>query len=143
MAAPKNNQFWRMVKNPGRPKKYQPAGLWKIALEYFEHVDNNPMYAPTVHGKNSEIINVPKPIPYTLAGLCVYANISKQTYNEYESNKDFLDVTTRINEILYSQKFAGAAAGLFNANIIARDLGLADKKETKHSGSIGIDKWLE
>jgi hypothetical protein len=30
---------------------------------------------------------------------------------------------------MYEQKFSGAAAGLLNPNIIARDLGLADKSE--------------
>jgi len=29
----------------------------------------------------------------------------------------------------YTQKFEGAAANLFNANIIARDLGLKDKQQ--------------
>jgi hypothetical protein len=32
---------------------------------------------------------------------------------------------------MYAQKFEGAASGAFNANIIARDLGLADKTEMK------------
>lgn len=32
-------------------------------------------------------------------------------------------------EIIRRQKFEGAAADLFNPNIIARDLGLADKSE--------------
>ena len=43
--------------------------------------------------------------------------------------KDFSQVITRIGKIIYDQKFSGAASGFFNANIIARDLGLADKKE--------------
>jgi len=42
---------------------------------------------------------------------------------------DFVGVTTRAEEVIYNQKFAGAAAGLLNANIIARDLGLSDKKD--------------
>ena len=32
-----------------------------------------------------------------------------------------------MKEIIYNQKYSGAAAGFFNANIIARDLGLANK----------------
>ena len=34
-----------------------------------------------------------------------------------------------MEEIIRQQKFEGAAANLLNANIIARDLGLADKAE--------------
>ena len=37
--------------------------------------------------------------------------------------------------MIYEQKFTGAAAGLLNPNIIARDLGLADK--TDHASSDG------
>ena len=40
---------------------------------------------------------------------------------------EFSSVITRIRETIYQQKFEGAAVGAFNANIIARDLGLADK----------------
>ena len=35
---------------------------------------------------------------------------------------------------MFEQKFAGAAVGLFNANIIARDLGLADKQDITTNG---------
>lgn len=35
---------------------------------------------------------------------------------------------TRVEQIIRQQKFEGAAAELLNPNIIARDLGLADKK---------------
>lgn len=40
-----------------------------------------------------------------------------------------MEVTTYVEEIIRTQKFEGAAVGAFNANIIARDLGLSDKKE--------------
>ena len=42
-----------------------------------------------------------------------------------------MTVIERIEQTVYSQKFEGAAAGLLNANIIARDLGLADRREDK------------
>ena len=35
---------------------------------------------------------------------------------------------------MYSQKFEGAASGIFNANIIARDLGLSDKQDITTGG---------
>ena len=43
-------------------------------------------------------------------------------------------------EIIRTQKFAGAAADLLNANIIARDLGLADKNEVtgKDGGPVEV-----
>ena len=46
-----------------------------------------------------------------------------------DDEKDFSSVITRIEQTIYAQKFEGAAVGSFNANIIARDLGLKDKSE--------------
>jgi hypothetical protein len=40
-----------------------------------------------------------------------------------------VQVTTRVDEIIRTQKFQGAAADLLNPNIIARDLGLSEKSE--------------
>lgn len=43
------------------------------------------------------------------------------------NHKDFLPVITRIEEIIETQQFTGATIGEFNANIIARKLGINDK----------------
>lgn len=44
---------------------------------------------------------------------------------------------------MYAQKFEGASVGAFNANIIARDLGLIDKKEVEHAGNINSTTRVE
>jgi hypothetical protein len=49
-----------------------------------------------------------------------------------EINKDFSKVLTHVREVIYNQKFTGAAAGFLNPNIIARDLGLVDKAKVEH-----------
>ena len=74
----------------------------------------------------------------TIASLCIYLDINKSTWFDYAKRDGFSDVTTRVEEIIYSQKFQGAASEFFNANIIARDLGLADKSELtgKNGGPI-------
>lgn len=43
----------------------------------------------------------------------------------------FSDVTSRAEDIIYDQKFSGAAADLLNANIIARDLGLKEQSQVE------------
>lgn len=43
-----------------------------------------------------------------------------------------------VETTIYTQKFEGAAVGAFNSNIIARDLGLADKKEI--DASVTVDR---
>ena len=67
----------------------------------------------------------------TLSGLCLFIDIDLGTWDNYRKNQDFFRVTKEIEQIIYNQKFSGAAADLLNANIIARDLGLADKQQAE------------
>jgi hypothetical protein len=71
----------------------------------------------------------------TIGGLCLFLDISQQAWSEYKSREGFGEVTKQIDETIRNQKFQGAAADLLNANIIARDLGLADRQE--HTGRDG------
>jgi hypothetical protein len=56
-------------------------------------------------------------------------DISKDTWVNYKERKGFLEVSTRVEGIIYTQKFEGASVGAFNSSIIARDLGLKDNSE--------------
>lgn len=136
MAAPEGNQFWRLA-DWGNPKAYTPDELWSKACEYFEWCDSNPWNKhEAIKGGDAagSVIDIPTERPYTLHALCIFSGIVTNTFRNYEQDEAFLSVTTRIREIIYSQKFEGAAVGAFNANIIARDLGLTDKKELDHKG---------
>lgn len=162
MAAPAGNQFWKLRAKHGRDKLFaSPELLWEAATEYFEWCDANPFLeseqlkqTPKAYKKEgtdewiqpSPIIGLPKPRPYTLNGLCIYLDVSTSYFKEFKKTidvKDFLPVITRIEETIYEQKFAGAAAGFFNGNIIARDLGLANKEEVKHEGDFNITLKLD
>lgn len=144
MAAPEGNQFWKLRKKHGRDKKYDTAEeLWNEACEYFQWCDNHPlMKAEAVRGGalSGQIIEVPIKRPYTLHGLCIFMGVNTKYFNDLtdelkeKPNKDFSEVITRIKEIIYCNKFEGAVAGFFNANIIARDLGLTDKKDLTTAG---------
>lgn len=79
----------------------------------------------------------------TISGLCIFLDIDQSTWEDYRQRKDFIRVTKATEQVIYNQKFAGASADLLNANIIARDLGLADKQERKHSGSVGLTDLSE
>lgn len=130
MSAAKGNKYWEFRSKDGKPKKYTPSELWNKACEYFEWCTDNPLKEAVVHGKDSNIIGLNKMRAFTETGLCIYLDISTETFRNYlggeESYKDYFGVSTRIREIIYTQKFEGAAADLLNANIIARDLGLKD-----------------
>jgi hypothetical protein len=66
----------------------------------------------------------------TIAGLCLFLDIDTTTWSLWRKNRsDLFSVITRVEQVIYQQKFSGAASDLLNANIIARDLGLSDKSE--------------
>jgi len=75
----------------------------------------------------------------TIGGLCVFLDINRATWNVWrEKRPDLYEVITRAEEIIYQQKFEGASADLLNSNIIARDLGLTDKKDLSGAFSVTI-----
>ena len=156
MGAPVGNQFWKLRSKHGRDKIFKtPEILLEAACEYFEWCDENPLYEIDFMncGKGGvQQIDKPKMRAYTLHGLCIYLGVNTIYFNNFETSlsgkndkisKDFSNVITHIREVLYTQKFSGAAAGFLNPNIIARDLGLRDNQEINHSGRIQIDKTDE
>lgn len=136
MAAPKGNQFWKLAPTIGRKKAFEsPDALWEAACEYFEWCDANPLETIEFNGKDAIECIVPKMRAYTWSGLEYYIDIhSLRDYKANPKYKEFSQVITRIDKIIYTQKFEGAAAGLLNANIIARDLGLRDKSDVTSDG---------
>jgi hypothetical protein len=70
----------------------------------------------------------------TIGGLCIFLDIDEVTWRRWREVEDFCTVVSRAEQIIYQQKFTGAAADLLNPNIIARDLGLADKQDVTTNG---------
>lgn len=105
--------------------------MWEAAVEYFDWVEANPLWEDKVTSYQG--INSHEPVSkmraMTIGGLCIFLDISRVAWLEYSKRQDFINVTRKIDEIIRDQKFSGAAADLLNANIIARDLGLAEKSE--------------
>lgn len=133
MAAPKGNQFWKARSSHGRnPTFASPDALWEACCEYFEWVDANPLYEEKVFNGKDGIAraNVTKMRAMTIGGLCIFLDIARSTWDEYRRHDDFSGIASRVDEVIRAQKFEGASADLLNPNIIARDLGLADKSET-------------
>jgi hypothetical protein len=133
MGAPVGNQFWKLRSKHGRNKILSdPEILWEEACNYFEWCDAHPLQSIEFNGKDAIECIVPKMRAYTWEGLETFLGV--ESLREYKNTyKDFSQVITRIGKIIYTQKFTGAAAGLLNANIVSRDLGLADKKEVSQT----------
>lgn len=158
MSAPKGNQFWMLRSKHGRDKLFTtPELLWDAACEYFQWCDENPWTTKkaiqkTVPvkkkvGKKTQTVNeehtqreiTPTSRPYSLTGLCIYVGASSMWWRNFkekcknEEDEDFLIVITRVEETIETQQFEGACVGAFNASIISRKLGLADKQEVDHT----------
>lgn len=133
--------YWEWRKNTGRPKNLEsPQILWEHACEYFQMVDELPYEKEDfIRGGESAGVKVRLESiqPYTWTGFEDY--LSEKSIivklEDYKANKDgryteFVEIITRIRNIMFDQKFRGAAVGAFKENIIARDLGLTDKSES-------------
>lgn len=140
MAAPKGNQFWKARTKHGRDKLFSNKEvLLEACEEYFQWVEDNPLYESKLVSfqGESKLETIPKMRAMTIGGLCIFLNIDHSTWFEWRKSDDFSKVVTQVEEIIKTQKFTGAAADLLNPNIIARDLGLSDKKEHDHSSKDG------
>lgn len=140
MAAPKGNKFYKLRKKDGRDPIYTAEELRVKANEYFEEVLKNPFKVQEVVKMRDhfEYAEVEKMRPFTRGGLCNHLGIVEKTLYNYKKNEDLLHIVTHIEQVIDTQQFEGAAAGLFNASIVARKLGLTDKTETKQEGDITI-----
>lgn len=141
MAAPKGNQFWLARSSHGRNPKFGSAeALWEACQEYFQWVEDNPLQEEKGFAFQGKVTKVKfdKMRAMTLEGLQDFLDIHHSTWAAWREHKDFSAVTTRSERAIYRQKFEGASADLLNANIIARELGLADKQESDVSVTVKV-----
>lgn len=141
MSAPLGNKFWKARSKHGRDRLFASAdALWEACCEYFEWVEANPLYEMKAFAYQGVVVQEPvaKMRAMTIGGLCIFLDIDEVTWRRWREVEDFCTVVSRAEQIIYQQKFTGAAADLLNPNIIARDLGLADKQEVKQTGQVVV-----
>ncbi len=142
MGAPLGNQFWKNRSKHGRELLFEtPSLMWEAATEYFQWCVDNPLNELQFHGKDATECTVPKVRAFTLTGLCLYLDCNQAYFRQFKETelgktKDFSTILMRIEETIYTQKFEYAAAGFLNANIIARDLGLAEKTDNNQNHTV-------
>ena len=120
-----------------------PDQLWILFLNFKKWLKKNPLFKNEYNAKVGMVVQVPLERPLTWSRFDCYVNDLGiiTDLEDYRTNRDgrytdYGGVITRINREMHADKFEGASVGIFNSNIIARDLGLVDKKETEHSGEI-------
>lgn len=133
------NQFWKARSKHGRDKIFKtPEELWSACEEYFQWVEDNPLWEIKSYMYQGAPVQdqVPKMRAMTIGGLCIFLDIDRSTWTAWKTQEDFSSVVARVEEVIRDQKFTGASADLLNPNIIARDLGLVDKREEKQVKSL-------
>ena len=149
----KGKQLHEVYKYPGKPRKIKdPKELWNLALEWVSYMTDQTIDSQMFVGKDGKEVLKHTKHPLTMESFYIFSGISKQlfhnmenrlkhnrdnpTYNEdiAKIDKEFLDVCTRIRQISFNQQFAEASAGNYNANIVARYLGLTEKKDITSNG---------
>lgn len=141
MAWPAGNNFWELRLKHGRSHAVETSQeLWENFIEYSQWCINNPLIEIDFKGKDATEVKIPKMRAMTKDAFSLACGLSGwEIINKYrERGDDFNEVVSRIEKYIYQQKFEGSAAGFLNPNIIARDLGLTDKKDV----SIQIEQPL-
>lgn len=135
------NAFWKNRSKHGRDTLFEsPEKLWEAACEYFKWVDEHPLIetklaSESFRGSSLQVLKeVPVKRPYTKMGLALYFGANSVYFAQFKKSPagqlgDFPKVLASIEDVIYNQQFEGASSGFFNANIISRALGLAEKVE--------------
>lgn len=137
------NRFWMARGRHGRIPKF-PEGeegarqLEETVQDYFEWVEAHPLYEAKAFAYEGDVTieQLPKMRVMTFGGLALFIGVDEKTLRAWmRERQDLRPILIAASQAIRDQKFAGAASGFFNAMIISRDLGLAEKHE--HSGPEG------
>jgi len=120
-----------------------PNDLYKHFEDYKQECKLNPKKENFYSQKQDREVSISREIPYTWDGFEIYLRKEKilVKLDDYKADKDgrytqYADIIRAIANEIYEDKYTGAVAGIFQNNIIARDLGLTDNQKHEHSGKI-------
>ena len=109
----------------GRPKKYSTVEeMEQIIEDYFELCNK-------------------KRMPYTVSGLAIALDMTRETLLRYEENNEFSDTIKRAKQRVegYAEmslfKGGGIASGVIFS--LKNNFGWKDRQEIEHSGSIKLE----
>jgi len=150
------NFEWQGKKLLGRPANYEDANKFATDIvDYFKWTESNPLHETHVSAYMGEVIKTPveRLRAMTIRGCCRFIGIGHRTWYDYRNNgnpehadykesghyDDHYKIICWAEDVIYNQKLEGAAAGLFNAAIIIRELGLKDTSKLLTEDEDGND----
>ena len=129
------NEYYKYRKKHGRDRIIQDhIELMELADAYFKKCLENPCIVKTTDPRGETIIEKPK--VFQKDELAMECGVSQwRTINDLkEVSKDFMQVVTYIEKTIKTQKMQWGYVGVFNSNIVARDLGLKDRTDVTTQG---------
>ena len=129
------NQYYKYRKKHGRDRIIKdPDELLELSQKYFEKCLSENLQIKSTDPRGETITEKPKVFQkHELAHFCGIAQW--RTINDLKKvSNDFLQVVTYIELTIRNQKMQWGFVGVFNSNIVARDLGLKDSTDVTTQG---------
>ncbi len=139
MSAEIGNQYWKKRSKHGRDAIIQDVEtLEKASDEYFQWCHDNPIMELDYKIAGGEIVpvSIPHPRAFKKEEFARFCGLSEWRLitDLRKKGKDFSQVITHIEKSIADQKYDYAVVGMFNSNIVARDLGLKDEVKQEITG---------
>ena len=118
-----------------------PEQLWELFQQYKKQLPI--IEVPVTHVKLG-VTYLPIPSPMTMEGFKCYCwdvnigDIKRYIDNSEGNFEDYVPIIARIKQEIFNHNLSRAAAGMYKENLIARQLGLAEKNQT----SVNIEQPL-
>jgi len=140
------NQLWKVaLRNRNRMGRFPTAEtVLEMFCEYMAWCEDNALQEArlvTYEGESS-LEEVPKKRAMTLAGLCAFMGIHRDTWGAWrrgDQRPGFKVVVEWCEQMMWDDKFVAAGAGLLNTNLIARELGLVDRQQVDNKTTVVIE----
>ncbi len=129
MAIPKGNKLWKIQSEHNKDTLLaSPELLLQSAYEYFAWCDKHPLSKSEAVKSGSEcgrIIDIPLRRPYSFGGFCAYIGCSVYYMEQVKATmcSEVLEAIERIEDLIRTQLFEGAAIGTFNTSIVSKWMG--------------------
>ena len=126
---------------PTKKNIESPEKLYEHFEAYKKEAKATPYLKHVFVGKDGNSENQKLEKPLTWFGFEIWLRAAKILceLNDYKANKDgryatYANIIRIIDIEIYNDKYSGASVGVYNANIIARDLGLKDSQDHTTDG---------
>ena len=137
--AKKKKKLPKIIRPIGKPRIFDsPDQLWNYFLSYVQHEADKPWLKIDYVGQLAHKVLIPLATPITFEGFECYlfdqgvtSDIGQYACNRNGVYGDYVTIIQKIRQNCFVQNFRGAAVGAFNANLIARKLGIKDQTATE------------